>query len=86
MKPQPPSNLKTIVQTNGNQTTSMNVSTLLNNHELITTSEVRKLFGISKKTVYRWQKKQLIMGVKWGGRYYFSKTMIEKVFEARFGK
>jgi excisionase family DNA binding protein len=50
--------------------------------QLITISQLTKLFSTSRPTIYAWIDKKLLNPIKIGGRVYFNKQDIEKLLEA----
>jgi excisionase family DNA binding protein len=50
--------------------------------QLITISQLIKLFSTSRPTIYAWIDKKLLNPIKIGGRVYFNKQDIEKLLEA----
>lgn len=48
---------------------------------VISNEEIRDVLNISRVTVYRWCKKGILKPLKIGGRVYFKKKDIEKLFK-----
>jgi len=48
---------------------------------VISNEEIRDVLNISRVTVHRWCKKGILKPLKIGGRVYFKKKDIEKLFK-----
>ena len=46
---------------------------------LLSSAEVRKMFGISKQTLWRWKEVGYLLTIKVGTRNYYNKSDVERI-------